>query len=110
MLVAGLEPGGIGDQGLGGGAELVGDEMQSRLRNDLARSQQPTRIAQRTKLQREAELVVVASAPADDGEIVVAEGPVLDQVGFGHGQRKQALELRLGERAPSRHGGLSQLR
>ena len=64
---------------------MVSDEMQGRLRNNLTRSQQPARIAQRTQLQREAELVMVTAAPADDGQIVVAEGPVPDQVGFGHG-------------------------
>jgi hypothetical protein len=84
LLVAGLEPGGVGDEYLGGGTKLVGDEMQGRPRNDLTRSQQPTRIAQRTQLQREAELVMITAAPADDGQIVVAEGPVPDQVGFGH--------------------------
>lgn len=85
MLVAGLEPGGVGDEYLRGGTKLVSDEMQGRLRNDLTRSQQTTRIAQRTQLQREAELVMITAAPADDGQIVVAEGPVPDQVGFGHG-------------------------
>src|SRR5208283_6201477 len=110
LLVAGLEPRSVGDECLGDSAELVGNETQCGFRNDLARSQQPARIAQRAQLQREAELVVAAAAPADDGEIVVAECPVPYQVGFGHGQGKQALELRFGERAPSWHGGLSQLR
>ena len=73
------------DENLRGGTKLVGDKMQGRLRNDLTRSQQTTRIAQRTQLQREAELVMITAAPADDGQIVVAEGPVPDKVGFGHG-------------------------
>ena len=89
---------------------MVGDETQGWLGDDLTRSQQSARVTQRTKLQREAELVVIATALADDGQIVVAEGPVPHQVGFGHRQGEQVLELRLGERAPSRHGGLSQLR
>jgi hypothetical protein len=53
---------------------------------------------------------VDAAPPIDEGQIIVAEGPVSGQVGLGHGQGKQAIELRSGERAASRHGGLSQLR
>ena len=73
-------------------AHLLGFRFAPRIPNlaerrlyGFGRSQQTTRIAQRTQLQREAELVMVTAAPADDGQIVVAEGPVPDQVGFGHG-------------------------
>jgi hypothetical protein len=50
------------------------------------------------------------AVPDDGDEIVVAEGPVAQQVGFGHRPGQQALELRLGERTPSRHGRVSLLR
>ena len=39
----------------------------------------------------------------------VAQRPVPDQVGFGNWQGEEVRELRLSERASSRHGGLSRL-
>ena len=61
--------------------------------DDLAWSQHPPGIAQRTQLQREAELVVNAAAtPVDEDQIIVAQGPVPHQiVASVHGQGKQEL-------------------
>ena len=110
LLVAGLEPGGVGGEHLSSSVKLVGDETQRRLRNDLARSQHPPGIAQRTASWREAELVVNAATPVDEEQIIVAQGQVPHRSASVAGKASRTLELRFGERASLRHGGLSQLR
>jgi hypothetical protein len=109
LLVAGLEPGGIAGQRLRLRAELGGDKAQCLGRYQFARPQQTTGVAQGAKLQREAELVVPAPAAVHRGEVGPVQGPVPHQVGFRGGQGEQALQLRLGERAASRHGRMSQI-
>jgi hypothetical protein len=84
LFVAGLEPGGVGRERVRIGAELFGYKTKRLGRDQLAGPQQAAGIAQRTKLQSEADPVAVAPALVDGGEIGVAQCPVLDQVGFGN--------------------------
>src|SRR3954454_10366218 len=90
--------------------KLGGDKAQRCLRDGLAWAQQPTRIPEGAELERVAELVGRAAAAVDAGEVVAAQRPVPDEVGVGGRQGEQSLELRLGERAASGHGEVSQLR
>ena len=110
LLAPGLRPGGVGGERGGADADLLGDEAQCRIRDDLAGPQQPTGIAERAELQRIAELVVLAAAPLHGGQVGAVQRPAADELWFGGGQGKQALQLRLGQRATSGHGRVSQLK
>jgi len=89
--------------------ELVGDEGQYLARYRLARAQQPAGKAQGAELYGEAQPVVWPSAPRDEGQVGRAESVVPDKVGLGRGQRKQRLDLDIGEGAAAGHDGVSQL-
>jgi hypothetical protein len=84
LFVAGLESDGVGRERVRISAELFGYKTKRLGRDQLAGPQQAAGIAQRTKLQSEADPVAVAPALVDGGEIGVAQCPVLDQVGFGN--------------------------
>jgi hypothetical protein len=63
--------------------ELPGHEAQRRLRDGLARTEQPAGVAEGAELERVAEAVVRAPAPVDSGEVGPVQRPVPDEVGFG---------------------------
>ena len=90
-------------------AKLFSHKTERIGRDQFTWPQQAAGVAQRTKLHGEAKPVAVAPALVDGREVGVAQRPVPDQVGFGSWQRKEVRELRFGERASSRHGGLSRL-
>jgi len=99
-----LRPAGIGGKRVGADAKLAGDKMERRLRDDLARPKQPAGIAKRAELQSITELVVSAAPTLNGRKVGRDQGPVADEIRLAVWKRKQALELRLGERASSRHG------
>jgi hypothetical protein len=63
-------------------------------------------MAKDTELEGVAELVRIAPAAADCDEIGSVQRPVPNKVLFDRGQGEQLFELRFGERAASRHGGV----
>ena len=103
-----LPPGGVGGERVGADMDLLGDEAQRWFGDGLAGPQQPAGVAEGAKLQGVAELVGGAAAPVHRGQVRPVQGPVPDEVGFGDRQGEQGIQLRFGERASSRHGGLSQ--
>lgn len=58
---------------IGGDAELTGDEVQHRFRDDLARLDQTAGIAKGTELKSEADLIGSTLAAFDQSEIGIAE-------------------------------------
>ena len=108
LLLPGLPPGGVGGQCVGADVDLLGDEAQRRFGDGLAGPQQPAGVAEGAKLQGVAELVGGTTATVHRGQVRPVQGPVPDEVGLGGGQGKQGVQLRFGERASSRHGGVSQ--
>ena len=108
LLLPGLPPARISAKNIGADVNLLSDEAQRRLGNGLAGPQQPAGIAERAKLQGIAELVRGAAAPVHGGQVCSVQGPVPDEVGLDDRQGEQVFQLRFGERASSRHGGVSQ--
>jgi hypothetical protein len=104
---SGLRSRAVGVDRLRRSTDLVCHEAQRRLRDCLNWPQRPAGVSERTELKREAKPVVVAPSASDRGEVGVAQRPVPDEGDLLGRQDKQVLELRTGERAPSRHGGLS---
>ena len=111
LLVAGLEPGGVGGERVGVDADLVGDEAQRR----SAGSPRPAAAAGRGSGARRAAGRSRAGCGRARRRPTTARSAWssvqwrIRSASVG-GQGEQALQLRLGERAASRHGRLSQLR
>ena len=108
LLLPGLAPYRIGGEFTGGDVDLLGDEIQCRLREDLARPEQAARISKGTELQGIAKPVATPTASRDGDQIRLVQGPVTDEVGFRPRQGEETFQLRIGEQAASGHGRLSQ--
>ena len=88
---------------------MVGNTAKPRNRNRLHRPQQPPGVTESAELQRETELIRVATAALHGSPVGGAQRPVSDQHGFAGSQGEQLLELLVGEDAASRHSRLSQV-
>ena len=79
VLLAGLTPGGIGEERIGRDAELSANKGKDFARNHLARRQYTARISQCAKLQGKTEPVFRPAALPDVFQIVVAQRVMLQQ-------------------------------
>ena len=74
MLVPGLGPDRVVGELVPVQVELASDEIHDGRRRELARSQQPARVAEHAQLQREAQLVAGAPPGPDVLQVLVAQG------------------------------------
>ena len=79
VFVAGLAPGGIGEESIARDAQLGANEIESFLGNDFTRSQKTPRVAQDAKLKREAQLVFPPSAHPDMFDVIICQRVVLQK-------------------------------
>jgi len=108
LFVACLKARGVSREGFRRGVNLVGDESKCFRRDQFARPQKPPRVAERAKLQGEAQSIASAPTPVNRLEIGASQGPVPDQrVQLGW-QGEQLIELCGRQRTASRHGRIVQ--
>ena len=103
LLVAGWPARGIVGERVRVDPELVPHESERRPGDQLFRSEQPSRIAQRAELDREAQTIVRTPPAVDDAQVIGAERPMPHQVGLVLGQCEQHSALRLGENGATWH-------
>ncbi len=87
----------VAEKGIAGDADLRADKGQHRFGDQLVGLQEPARIAERTKLQGEAEPVLRPPAEPDVIEVGITQDIVLQQGGVVDRQREQRLALPVGE-------------
>jgi hypothetical protein len=108
LFVAGLKAHGVSREGFRRGVNLVGDKAKCFRRDQLARPQKPPRVAERAKVQGEAQPIAIAPTPVNRRQIGASQGPVPDQrVQLGR-QGEQLIELCDRQRTASRHGRIVQ--
>jgi hypothetical protein len=90
-------------QHLGSDLQLLCDERERRIRDQFTGSQETARIAQRAKLDRETQPVMRSPPADDDGQVVPAQCPVLDEQGFVVGKREQRRALLVRQDGATRH-------
>jgi hypothetical protein len=95
------------EERVAGNPELRTDEAEHPLRDDLARLDQPTRIAQRTELKREAQPVLRPTAATNMHEIGGAEEAKPDEHGLAVRKIEQGGALPIRENGASGHRWLS---
>ena len=83
--------------------ELATDEVHDRWRNELARGQQPARVAEDAQLQREAQLVAGTPPHLDVLQVLVAQGVVAQQVRLALRKGKQGRSLPAGQNGSPCH-------
>ena len=91
-------------QRLAGNAELRANEDQHRLRDDLARLDEPTRISQRAQLKSEAEPILWTTPTPDMSEIGVVQNTMAEGGLLGVRQAEQDGTLPGGENGTTGHG------